>query len=313
MNGPDLAGTIPALIVPMRHDYSIDFGAFRRYVEWVVAQHPIGIAVNVDTGEYGYLTTEERGEVVKVAREVAGAGCAVVAGVGGPGTAAATANARQAAENGADALLVFPAPAFLNEPLDSQIVVEYHRAIAEASSLPLIAFNLSTVFGGVPYGDIALSSLLQLENIVALKDASFDGERFLEIRDLIRHSGRNITLLTGNDTFLLEAMLMGAQGELLGYGAVGAALLIQLHETVKRRDFDAAVELQPRVQGFCDYIYGLPMGNYRARCKVALVHMGLLAPELTYVRPPFPSLWEAECEQARRAVEAAGLLGIATG
>lgn len=309
----DLAGTIPALIVPMRRDYSIDFGAFRHYVEWVVSQGPIGIAVNVDTGEYAYLTTEERGQVVKIARELADSRCAVVAGVGGPGTATAILNARQAAENGADALLVFPTPAFLSEPLDPRIVVAYHHAIAEASSLPLVAFNLSSVFGGAPYGDVALSSLLQLENIVALKDASFDGERFLEVRDLIRRSGRNVTLLTGNDTFLLEAMLMGAQGELLGYGAVGAPMLIQLHETVRQRDFDAAVELQPRVQDFCDYIYGLPMGNYRARCKVALVHMGLLPPELTYVRPPFPSLWEAEREQARRAVEAAGLLHVGSG
>lgn len=294
----------------MRHDYSVDFAAFRTYVDWIVSLGPTGIAVNVDTGENAYLTTEERGEIVRIARSAAGTQCAVVAGVGGPSTATAIANARQAAEAGADALLVFPTPAFLNEPLDPQIVVGYHRAIGEASSRPLLVFNLSSIFGGSPYTDDTLLSLFQLPHVIGVKDASFDGERFIQVRDVVRHAGRDITLLNGNDTFLMEALILGAQGGLLGFGAVGASLLIQLHEAILRREFDAAMELQPRVQGFCDYIYGAPMGNYRARCKVALVHMGLLPPELTYVRPPFPSLWEAECDNALQAVEAAGLRGI---
>jgi hypothetical protein len=44
---------------------------------------------------------------------------------------------------------------------------------------------------------------------------------------------------------------------------------------------------------------------------VALVHMGLLTPEQTYVRPPYLSLWEAEKEAARQAVEQAGLMKVA--
>jgi len=51
MKASDLEGIIPAVIVPMRRDYSIDFEAFRRYLDWVVAQGPVGLAVNVDTGE----------------------------------------------------------------------------------------------------------------------------------------------------------------------------------------------------------------------------------------------------------------------
>ena len=77
---------------------------------------------------------------------------------------------------------------------------------------------------------------------------------------------------------------------------------------VASKKFARAAAMQNRVQGFCDYIYGRPLGDYRGRCKVALVPMGLLAPEQTYVRPPFLSLWEAEKEAAYRAVEKAGLL-----
>src|SRR5262245_25610114 len=145
----DLNGIIPAVIVPMGADYAIDFPAYRRYLEWVISQGPVGLAVNVDTGEGPYLTAEERVEVIRATREVAGSRCFIVAGVGGPSSAQATTNARAARDAGADALLVFPTPAFLNDPLDAAIMVDYHKAIGDASGLPLIVFQLGPIFGGV--------------------------------------------------------------------------------------------------------------------------------------------------------------------
>ncbi len=306
----NLEGIIPAIIVPMRDDFFIDLPALRRYLEWLVGLGPVGLAVNADTGEGPYLTSEERALVVRTAREVANGRCAIVAGVGGPSTQTAIGNAKVAAESGADALLVFPTAAFLNDPLDTRIPYEYHRAIAEASGLPLVAFQLGPIFGGVNYPPEALRRLLELPQIVAIKDASFDAQRFSAMRDLVRQANHPITLLTGNDNFLLESFLLGAQGGLLGYAAVGAGLLIDMLHAVQAKDFEKATAMQPVVQGFCDYIYGRPIGDYRARCKVALVHMGLLQPEQTFVRPPFLSLWDAEQEAARRAVERAGLLAL---
>jgi 4-hydroxy-tetrahydrodipicolinate synthase len=306
----NLEGIIPAVIVPMRQDYSIDLEAFRRYLEWMVALGPVGLAVNVDTGEGPYLTPDERVQVIQTARETAAGRCAIIAGCGGPGTLTAIANAKAARDAGADALLVFPTPAFLNDPFDERIIYDYHKAIADASGLPLIVFQLGPIFGGVNYPANALAKVLELSQVAGLKDASFDAQRFVMTRDILREADHPVTLLTGNDNFLLESFLLGAQGGLLGYGAVGAGLLVEMLQAVKNKEFDKAIEMQPRVQGFCDYIYARPIGDYRARCKVALVHMGLLTPEQTYVRPPFLSLWEAEKEAARRAVEKAGLLGV---
>lgn len=306
----NLEGLIPAVIVPMRADFSIDFNAYERYLSWIVNLEPVGLAVNVDTGEGPYLTFEERVEVIRATRKVVRGRCAIIAGVGGPGTAAAIANARAATEAGADALLVFPTPAFLNEPLDVEIPYQYHKAIAEAAGLPIIVFQLGPIFGGVNYPEKALARVLELPQVVALKDASFDAQRFIATRDIVRKADHPITLLTGNDNFLLESFLLGAQGGLLGYAAVGASILIGMMNSVKERNFDRAVQQQVRVQGFCDYIYGKPIGDYRARCKVALVHMGILTPEQTFVRPPFLSLWEKEQDAAYRAVEKAGLLNV---
>ena len=311
MKATDLEGMIPAVIVPMRKDYSIDFEAFQHYLEWVVSLVPVGLAVNVDTGEGPYLTPDERARVIQTARKVSAGKCFVVAGVSGPGTQTAMANARAARDAGADALLVFPTPAFLNDPLDPQIPYQYHRAIAVASGLPLIVFQLGPVFGGVDYPPDALERLLTLPQVVALKDASFDPQRFMLTRDLVRKADHPVTLLTGNDNFMLESLLLGAQGGLLGFAAVGVGLLVEMLDAIKHKDFDKATGMQAQVQGFCDYIYGRPFGDYRARCKVALVHMGLLTPDQTYVRPPYISLWDADAEKARQAVERAGLLAVA--
>ncbi len=304
----NLAGLIPAVIVPMRSDYSIDFAAFERYLEWMVGLGPVGLAVNVDTGEGPYLTFDERIEIIRATRKIARERCAIIAGVGGPGTATAVGNARAAREAGADALLVFPTSAFLNDPLDLEIPYLYHKAIAEASNLPIIVFQLGPIFGGINYPEKALERLLELPQVVGLKDASFDAQRFIATRDIVRRANHPITLLNGNDNFLLEGFLLGAEGGLLGYAAVGAGILMEMMQSVKLHAFDKASLQQVRVQGFCDYIYSKPIGDYRARCKVALVHMGILKPEQTYVRPPFLSLWESEKDAAYLAVEKAGLL-----
>ena len=308
MDHQNLVGIIPAVVVPMRADYSIDFAAFERYLEWVVLKGAVGLAVNVDTGEGPYLSADERAEVIRSARRVANGRCKIIAGVGGPSTQTAVANACAAREAGADALLIFPTPAFLNEPLDTSIPYHYHKSIAETSELPIIVFQLGPIFGGVNYTPEALSKVLELPQVIGLKDASFDAQRFIQTRNILQRAGHPVTLLNGNDNFLLESFLLGAHGGLLGFAAVGVGLMIEMLKAVQVKDFDKATAIQPLVQGFCDYIYGKPIGDYRARCKVALVPMGLLTPDQTFVRPPFLSLWESEKELAHQAVEKAGLL-----
>ncbi|MGA9398564.1 MAG: dihydrodipicolinate synthase family protein [Anaerolineaceae bacterium] len=310
MKPNDLEGIIPAVVVPMRSDYTIDFNVFEKYLEWVINQEPVGLAVNVDTGEGPYLTPDERFEIIRTARRVANGRCAIIAGIGGPATMAAVANARAARESGADALLVFPTPVYLNDPLDVLIPYHYHKAIADASDLPIIAFQLGPVFGGINYPPDALEKLLELPQIIGLKDASFDAQRFIQTRDVVRRADHPITMLTGNDNFLLESFIMGAKGGLLGFAAVGVGLLVDMLKAIQNKAVDQAVAMQERVQGFSDYIYGKPIGDYRARCKVALVPMGLLTPDVSYVRPPYLSLWETEKDLAYQAVAKAGLLTL---
>ena len=160
----------------------------------------------------------------------------VVAGVGGPSTADGVANARIAREAGADALLIFPVGAFLSQPLRTDIVVDYHRAIADAAGLPIILFQLQPMLGGVLYPSEVLDGLLAIPEVVAIKEASFDPLRWLALKAHLDAAPRPITLLTGNDNFIAESFLLGAQGALLGFATLLTAEHVALQAAARAGD-----------------------------------------------------------------------------
>ena len=121
----NLNGLIPATVLPMTASAQIDEPALRRYIRWTVEQGPVALALNVDTGEGPHLTHAEKLRVLEVVASETDV--PIVAGVAGPFTAQAIDQARDYRAAGASALLVFPIPAYLSEPLDPEIPLGYHR------------------------------------------------------------------------------------------------------------------------------------------------------------------------------------------
>src|SRR5262249_33540741 len=175
---PDLNGLIAAIVTPMRSDGSIDEGSLRRYADWLAGQGVRGLAVNVDTGEGPHLFPEERLRVLEIGAEEAGGRGLGAAGLAAPFPGQARRLAPAPAGAGADALLVFPISAYQGEPLDPEIPAAYHRAVAEASGLPLIAFQLQPALGGVSFSAEAIERIMSVDGVVAIKEASFDAKRF---------------------------------------------------------------------------------------------------------------------------------------
>jgi 4-hydroxy-tetrahydrodipicolinate synthase len=308
MNHLDLNSMVPATILPMTADFAPDFNAYRTYLEWLITQHALAFAVNMDTGEGPQLTVAERLQVVRVACEVSNGRYPVLAGLMGSTTTDAVALARQYAEAGADALVVFPNAAFRNSPLDPRIVTGYHRAIAEASGLPLVLFQLAPVFGGVNYTRETLIELLNLPQVIGLKEASFDAQYFAYTAETLALVERPITLLTGNDRFITESFLLGATGALLGFAAIGCGLVARQIEALHQGDYQRLVNLRPVVQGFADTIYRDPVLDYRARCKAALARIGVLDESRIHVRPPLQRVPAEEFDALDEALRRAGLL-----
>lgn len=302
----DLAGIIPAMVTPMTADGEIDEAAVGGYVEWLVAQGPIALAVNVDTGEGPHLSRDERGRMLALVRDAAAGRCLIVAGVGGPSTRDGIANARQAADAGADALLVFPIGAFLAQPLRLDIALGYHEAIAAASDLPLVLFQLQPALGGAIYGTEVIDRLLSIPSVVAIKEASFDPIRFTEMRARVAAADHPVTLLTGNDNFIAESFLLGADGALLGFATLGTREHVELLAAARRRDMEAVLDVGTTLQRLADVIFAPPVGDYRARTKVALRLLGAIPGDA--VRAPLLAIGDDEVDLIGRALGEAGLV-----
>ena len=306
MQDIDLRGIIPAIVTPMTSTGDVDLPALKRYVEWLADQGPVALAVNVDTGEGPHLTADEKRQTIETVAEAVAGKCKVVGGVAGPSTALGVANARAAQAAGADALLVFPIPAYLGLPLNPEVPYRYHVAIAEAVDLPMILFQLQPALGGVLFTTEILHRLIEIPSVVAIKEASFDAMRFLQVKAALESASRKITFLTGNDNFICESFILGAEGALLGFSTIGTREQVNMLKAVQSGDFAEARELGGCLQPLADVIFAPPVTDYRARTKEALKMLGIL--DNTTVRPPLLPVSDNEREVIQRALRAAGLL-----
>lgn len=302
----NLHGIIPATVLPMTQDFQPDLKTLERYLDWVIRQGPVAVAINVDTGEGPHLTRQERKAVLETAAGVARGRCGVIAGIGGPFTAAAVDCARDAKAAGADAIMVFPIPAFLGSPLNPEIPYQYHKAIAQAVDLPMILFQLQQSMGGVDYTRDVLTRLLQIDTVVAMKEASFDALKFVQTRAILDEAPRRITLLTGNDNFILHSFILGAEGALIGFGTLATDLQVRMYQAAMAHDYDAAFRLSSVLQPLSDAIFAPPVPDYRVRTKEALVMLGVLPNAC--IRPPMLPLSTSEREAVRQAMIHAGQL-----
>jgi 4-hydroxy-tetrahydrodipicolinate synthase len=302
----NVRGIIPAIVTPMTKEGELDLPALRRYVQWLAEQEPVALAVNVDTGEGPHLTADEKRQTLETVAEAVAGKCKVIGGVAGPSTAQGVANARAAQAAGADALLIFPIPAFLGQPLNPEVPYRYHAAIAEAVDLPLILFQLQPALGGVLFTTEILHRLITIPSVVAIKEASFDAMRFLQVKAALESASRRITFLTGNDNFICESFILGAEGALLGFSTLGTREQVRMLQAVQRGDFKTARELGDCLQPLADVIFAPPITDYRVRTKEALKMLGVL--DNTTVRPPLLPIADNERDVIRRALQSAGLL-----
>jgi 4-hydroxy-tetrahydrodipicolinate synthase len=298
----NLDGLIPATVLPMHEDGAIDEPALRSYIAWVVDQGPVALAINVDTGEGPHLTHDEKVRILQVVRDVTD--LPIVAGLAGPSTDAAVRQARDFKAAGADSLLVFPIPAYLSEPLDPRIPVTYHAAIADVG-LPLILFQLQPALAGVNYESDVLEAMALVEGVVAIKEASFDARRFVDTARLLERLPKKITLLTGNDNFILESFMLGATGALIGFGAVMTKEQVDMIRAWQEGRTDEAMALGRRVQRLADVVFAAPVGDYRVRLKECLRILGVL--EAAHVRRPLLPIDDDERAMLARVLAEVGL------
>ena len=199
-----IKGSLVAIVSPMHEDGRLDFEAYRRLIEWHIAEGTSAIVAVGTTGESPTVDHDEHVELIRVAVETARKRVPVIAGTGGNSTAEAVDLTEHAKKAGADATLqVVP---YYNKPTQEGLYRHFER-VAQVG-LPVILYNVPgrTV---ADLGDETTLRLAQLPGIVGIKDATGD---LLRAANLIKRAPRDFAIYSGNDDTALALMLLGGHG-----------------------------------------------------------------------------------------------------
>ena len=207
MNVEWMRGCATALVTPFTRSGAVDEARLRNLIEYQIAG---GVKVLVPcgtTGESATMTEEEDQRVISITVETAKGRARVIAGTGSNATAAAIENSLAARDLGADAVLVV-AP-FYNKPTQEGLYAHF-RAIAEAvGDLPVVMYNVP----GRTSSNIAAATTLRLandvENIVAIKEASGD---LTQIMTILRNRPEHFRVLSGDDSLTFALLALGGEG-----------------------------------------------------------------------------------------------------
>jgi 4-hydroxy-tetrahydrodipicolinate synthase len=205
MNITNLEGCGTALVTPFKKDLSIDEDALRNFVEWQIAEGIDFLVPCGTTGESSTMTGAEQHRVVEIVLETANKRLPVIAGAGGNNTAAIVEKAKEYEKLGVDALLsVTP---YYNKPTQEGLY-QHFRAIAEATSLPIIVYNVPPRTNVNLLPD-TLMRLAELPNIIGVKEASGDISQVAEIATRMKDGFK---ILSGDDSMTLPVIAVGGVG-----------------------------------------------------------------------------------------------------
>ena len=301
------AGVIPATLLALHDDFSIDERGTARHLHDVAATPGISaITVNGHASEVHACTEAEQQRILALTLAEVGDRLPIISGVWADGSANAARIARMAAAEGAAALLVFPSQVFsMGGQLRPEMAEAHFGAIAAATDLPLIVFaypERSTV-------SYPLETLVRLAETIpsirAIKDWCNDPvlhER--QIRTL-QSLPRPVNVLTTHSAWLMASLALGCNGLLSGSGSVIPELQVALWQAVQAGDLAAARAVNARIYPLAQAFYGPPALDMHNRMKECLVMLGRM--ERAVVRPPLVRVTEAERARLRAALTAAGL------
>lgn len=301
-----LQGIVAAPVLPMLPDQSIDWATLRSYIGWIAAQAPTAIAMNMDASEGPALDRDEQVEVLRVCGEVIGGRLPLVSGLIAGSTRDAVRWGNELRAAGAEGLAIFPPfPTFLGTPVPSEMIHAYHKAIADGVGLPMIAFQFPRAFGP-DFPPDTLARLCTIPEIIGLKESSFDTPKTVETIATAKTLPRKLGIMTGSDTFICEAMVMGCDGALIGFACTATAELVQMQRAAAARDFTRAFAIWDRLGPLARYAWRNPIRDYRPRMKEVLKMQGLI-PHAT-VRAPQLGVDDVERAELKRLAAFAGLL-----
>lgn len=269
MKEPVFTGVATALVTPFRAG-QLDLDAFDHLIAVQLHAGVAAVVVCGTTGEASTLTEAERNTLISRAAALCAGRCKVIAGVGTNSTASSVRLAQQAEQAGADALLAVTP--YYNKASQSGLIVHY-TAIADAASLPLIAYNVPSRTG-VNLQPETCRVLSLHPRINGVKEAGGSLSQVARIRSLC---GDALHVWSGNDDQITAVMALGGKGVISVLSNLRPRLTVEIAEACLRQDYPASARLQcacmPLIDALFSDVNPIPI-------KAAMEDTGLCSGEL---------------------------------
>jgi dihydrodipicolinate synthase/N-acetylneuraminate lyase len=233
-------GVFPYLVSPVDEQGSVKEAVLGRLVDDLVAAGVHGLTPLGSTGEFAYLSREQRHRIVEVVVSAAQGRVPVVAGVAATTIADALEQVRSYEALGVDGVLAILEAYF---PLTEDGVVDYFSAVAGATALPVVLYT-NPQFQRSDLTLPAIERLCRIDNIRYLKDASSDTGRLLTIMNAV---GDRLRIFSASAHIPACVMLLGGVGWMAGPACVVPRQSVELYELCRNGRWEEAMRLQRRL------------------------------------------------------------------
>ena len=250
------AGIFTPIPTPFRSDDTLDEAGLRANIgRWM--QTPLtGLVVLGSNGEAPQLDDEEADRIIAIARDGMPRDRVLIAGTGRESTKATIAASRRAAAAGVDAVLV-RTPSFFKSQMTSDVFVEHYTAVADASPVPVLLYNV-TMFTGVNLLPEAVERLGVHPNIPGMKDSGGD---IGQLAEYVHRTPDDFAVLSGSAATLVHALSAGCDGAVLAIASILPEACVDMRALIAARRLDEAHALQRRIMPLARSVgttYGVP-------------------------------------------------------
>jgi 4-hydroxy-tetrahydrodipicolinate synthase len=300
------SGVFAATLCPFKEDYCIDEEGLRTYARYLASVDGIkGLVCNGHTGEVMGLRTAERVRVTQIFADEVGHKVKIVSGICTEGSFEAIDHALAAKEAGAEAILLMPPHHWLRFGRDSKTAVGFFEDVAEGADLPIIVHQYPA-WTKACYSLDEMIAMAKIPQVIAIKMGTRDMARLGHDYRVLKREAPDVPILTCHDEYLLESLLAGADGALVGFAGFVPELIVELVRTALSGDLAGARRVQESVYPLAKLVYrfGEPSGDAHQRMKAAMTLQGRF-PSMV-VRPPLRPLSDDEMQRIKAELAAAG-------
>lgn len=279
----------------------IDVVAFRANLRHWFASPIRGVLVSGTTGEGVLLDDADRLALLEASRDVVPDGALLIAGTGAESTRHTVRQSREAAEAGADAVLVSP-PAYFKGAMTPEALARHFRAVADECPVPVLVYQVPLRMSTLDLPTGLIGELSRHPNIAGIKDSR--GKLEL-VGELVGQTESDFQVLVGSGAHLYGALEVGAVGGIVAVGLLATEAAAEIPIAYREGRKADAGRLQERIAPVHQQIVaemGVP--GVKAALDLLGLHGGV-------PRPPLAPLADGRREQVRKVLETAELAGVA--